>query len=303
MTVYILAAVCGAALLAVVLLLAHMLLVKKQLRIMRQELALTRQEHYNRQLTVTLIDNDVTELCAELNRNLDYQKQLKLKSEQSELALKQSVSDIAHDLRTPLTVIRGNLQMLAAGEQLSEKGREYLRISSDKTDTIKQMAEDFFELSVLESDSAAPTLVHTDLTASLVDFILASEAAIRCNGTEPEIQLPEKSVFVLAEPSMLQRMLSNLLSNTLKHGGGSFLLSLTESEDECTISFENKLKDGAQPDASQLFNRTYRGDKSRSGSGAGLGLYIVKLLAQKQNAAAVAQMNDGRLCISIVFKK
>lgn len=301
MTLWILWGACIALAILCAALILRLWMVKKQLRELKKELPLTTQSGYNRQLTVTLSDKDVTELAAEMNRNLEYQKQLKFRTEQAERSMKQSVSDIAHDLRTPLTVIKGNLQMLESSEALSEKGCEYLRICTEKADAMKQMADDFFELSVLESDSGAVQLSRIDLTAVLVEFILDSEAVIRCRGIEPEISLPEKSMFVMADESMLQRMLSNLLNNIMKHAHGSFELSLSERDGRTAISFTNELRPDEFLNTSRLFERTYRGDKARNGSGAGLGLYIVKLLADKQGAEATANITDSRLTISIVF--
>ncbi len=295
---------CGACFVLAVLcavLIFRLCIIKKQLRSIREELPLTTQSSYNRQLTVSLADNSVTALATEMNKNLEHQKQLKFRTEQVERSMKQSVSDIAHDLRTPLTVIKGNLQMLEASEQLSEKGCEYLRVCIDKTDAMKQMADEFFELSVLESDSGAVRLSRIDLTSLLVEFILDSEAVIRCRGIEPDIQLPEKSMYVMADESMLQRMLSNLLNNILKHARSSFELSLSLKGDKTVLSFSNELRPDESLDTDRLFERTYRGDKARNGSGAGLGLYIVKLLAEKQNAAVQANIRDNKLDISIVF--
>lgn len=295
---------CGACFVLAVLcavLIFRLCIIKKQLRSIREELPLTTQSSYNRQLTVSLADNSVTALATEMNKNLEHQKQLKFRTEQVERSMKQSVSDIAHDLRTPLTVIKGNLQMLEASEQLSEKGCEYLRVCIDKTDAMKQMADEFFELSVLESDSGAVRLSRIDLTSLLVEFILDSEAVIRCRGIEPDILLPEKSMYVMADESMLQRMLSNLLNNILKHARSSFGLSLSLKGDKTVLSFSNELRPDESLDTDRLFERTYRGDKARNGSGAGLGLYIVKLLAEKQNAAVQAIIRDNKLDISIVF--
>ncbi|MBQ8195241.1 MAG: HAMP domain-containing histidine kinase [Oscillospiraceae bacterium] len=295
---------CGACFVLAVLcavLIFRLCIIKKQLRSIREELPLTTQSSYNRQLTVSLADNSVTALATEMNKNLEHQKQLKFRTEQVERSMKQSVSDIAHDLRTPLTVIKGNLQMLEASEQLSEKGCEYLRVCIDKTDAMKQMADEFFELSVLESDSGAVRLSRIDLTSLLVEFILDSEAVIRCRGIEPDILLPEKSMYVMADESMLQRMLSNLLNNILKHARSSFELSLSLKGDKTVLSFSNELRPDESLDTDRLFERTYRGDKARNGSGAGLGLYIVKLLAEKQNAAVQANIRDNKLDISIVF--
>ncbi len=278
---------------------AHIL--KKQLQQLKAELPLTRDKSYNRQLTVELVDKDLTALAAEMNRNLDYQKQLKLTSEQTERIMKQSVSDIAHDLRTPLTVIKGNLQMLQNTEQLSQKGSEYLRICTERSDMMKQMADEFFELAVLESDSSTPQLSRIDITAALIEFILDNEAVVTAAGFTPDILLPEKSVFAMAEPSMLSRMLSNLLNNILKHAQGRFALRLSETEDACVICFENELRPDSIPDPERLFERTYRADSSRSGSGAGLGLYIVKLLAQKMGADVSAEVINNTLAVRVSF--
>ena len=99
----------------------RLLLIKKDLRQIKEELARTREEDYNRNLRVSLSDGDVERLASEINRNLDHQKNLKLEAERSRKQLQQSISDIAHDLRTPLTVVKGNLQM-------REKEDYYLRI-------------------------------------------------------------------------------------------------------------------------------------------------------------------------------
>ena len=120
-------------------------MLKKELRNIRDELPLTRHKGYNRQLTISLFDKDLSETTAEMNRNLDYQKRLKLESEKAELSLKRSVSDIAHDLRTPLTVIKGNLQLMEQEEALSDRGLEYLRVCTEKADAMKVMADDFFD--------------------------------------------------------------------------------------------------------------------------------------------------------------
>ena len=95
-----------------IVLLVYILAMKKQADNIMAELEATRNENYNRQLRISLFDNNVSQMVSEINRNLDHQKAVKLEAEASKEQLKQSVSDIAHDLRTPLTVIKGNLFML-----------------------------------------------------------------------------------------------------------------------------------------------------------------------------------------------
>ena len=111
------------------------ILIKKNIRDLKRELLNTRKEDYNRQMKITLVDGDIEALASEINKNLDYQKNLKLETENSRRQLEQSISDIAHDLRTPLTVIKGNLQMLGR-EELTPEGRDYLDISRRKAESL-----------------------------------------------------------------------------------------------------------------------------------------------------------------------
>lgn len=299
-------AACVILLVICVLLIIYILSMKRQAGNIVRELRRTREKSYNRDIKVTLFDKDINELAAEINRNLDYQKEMKLEAERSQKQLKQSVSDIAHDLRTPLTVVKGNLQMLDREEPLSEHGKDHLRISIKKTEALKEMVDDFFELSVLESDAEAVELKQIDATAFLMQFVIDNEAVIRQKGLTPKISLPEKSVFIKADEMLLKRMCNNLLNNVLKYAKDEFEVSLSEvngKEERVSIVFSNNVSEGSTFDVTQLFDRTYRGDRARPSGGAGLGLYIVKLLAEKQGVQVKAKINDDTLVISMFFEK
>lgn len=283
----------------------HMGIVKREMRRARRELELTREKGYNRQITVTLLNRDLEALVAAMNRNLDYQKQLKYEAEQSEKRLRQSVSDIAHDLRTPLTVIKGNLQMMEQKGNVPEDTTGYLRTCQKKCDTLKDMVDEFFEMSVLESDSGSAELMQVNITNLLMQFIVDHEAVIREKGLVPDINLPEKSVIIHADPQMVTRMLSNLLGNVLKYAKDSFgiRVDIIDEKDSShlRIAFENRIMQGDEPDVAHLFDRTYQGNRARTASGAGLGLYIVKLLADKQGAEVFAVTKDKVLSVGIIF--
>lgn len=297
-------AVCSSILaLVIVILFIYIVLLKKQMKNIKNELGQTREKSYNRQLQIALLDSDLENLAAEINENLDYQKHLKLAEEQKELNLRQSISDIAHDLRTPLTVIKGNLQMLEQNDRLTEQDRKYLAICKDKADVLKIMVDDFFEMSVLESDSTKVELKEVDITNLLVQFVVDHEALIRQHHLEPDICLPDRSIKIYADEQMLLRMLSNLLNNVIKYAKHSFGLKMEpikqNGKEMCQITFKNEISQSEDLDVKHLFDRTYRGNQARQGSGAGLGLYIVKLLAKKQNAEVFAAQEKDELIIGI----
>ena len=287
-------------------LLVRMIMIRSSIRNLREELAKTRDADYNRQLSVPLVDGELSRLTTEINNGIEYQKGLKLEEAKSRRQLEQSISDIAHDLRTPLTVVKGNLQMLE-NEDLSPKGREYLEISRKKSESLKGMVDEFFELSVLESETNVVEMEKIDLVNFLSEFIIENEAVIRGKNLEPEITFPEKSVFVQANKEMLSRVFSNLIGNILKYARDSFELSVQEKTEEDGkkrgwIRIGNTVDDPEAIDIEHIFDRTYRADKARSDGSAGLGLYIAKLLTEKQKGSIEAVLEDNNLYFDIVLK-
>ncbi|MBO5608939.1 MAG: HAMP domain-containing histidine kinase [Eubacterium sp.] len=283
------------------MLITRLILIRRNLNEISRELNNTKNEDYNRQLKVTLSDKTVEKLAADMNQNLDYQKSLKMETEKSRRQLEQSISDIAHDLRTPLTVIKGNLQMLER-EELSDKGREYLDISRRKADTLKGMVDEFFELSVLESESKPVELCKLDLIGFLSEFIIENETLIREKDLSPKITFPERTIYVRASKEMLSRVFSNLITNILKYAKDDFELVVEQDDGEnaqAVVKVSNHVDDPSAIDIEHIFDRTYRADKARSDGSAGLGLYIAKLLVEKQKGSIQAYINEDLLVFEV----
>lgn len=200
-----------------IVLFSYLVMLKRQIRNIVDELKSNRQESYNKQIRVQLFDRDLTELAKECNYNLDYQTQCKRRAKHQEQVTRQSISDIAHDLRTPLTVVKGNLQLLKRGGTLDEKEQQYLQVCEAKTEELKYMVDDFFELSMLESDDFKVELAAVNLTTLLLNVILEHEILIRENGLQPNIDLPEKTLLVHGNPQLLERIFDNLLGNIFKY--------------------------------------------------------------------------------------
>lgn len=283
-------------------LMIRLAVIKREMRRTAKELVCNRDPEYNRLLTVTLVDRDLSELINELNRGIVYQRKLKDGNEKSERLLKQSVSDIAHDLRTPLTVISGSLQLMELEELSGTKSREYIRVCREKTDRLKKMADDFFEMSLLESEQTVIIPEKVDAVKLMMQFIADNESVIREKGLVPDIRLPQKSVVLRGDTRMIVRVLENLLNNVMKYAQDSFRIEMAESGDLFRITFVNRADSLEQSDVDRLFDRTYRADKARQNGGAGLGLYIVKLLMEKQGGRVLAELENGELLLSVWFE-
>lgn len=289
-------------LIVVIVLVIRVIILKREIKSIGKQLKETREKSYNKQVQIAIIDNDLSEMTLQVNKNLDYQKQLKLNQEKIEKQMKQSISDIAHDLRTPLTVIKGNLQMICKDQGISDQNLEYIKICEEKADTLKEMVDGFFELSVLESDQNEVPIHKVNATNILMQFVIDHEALIREKNLVPEISFPEKTINILGDEVFINRMLSNLLNNILKYGKNGFRIELVEKPDELvSIKFSNRVESDNHIDTERMFDRTYRADRARHENGAGLGLYIVKLLAEKQNANVNAYIENNNLVIEMIF--
>lgn len=256
----------------------------------------------NRQASLNLIDKDLTLLAAKINESLYYQKNLQMEQIRTKNDLKQSVSDIAHDLRTPLTVISGNLQMVDE-KNIGESDVNHLEICKKQVGIVRNMVDDFFELSLLESDTEKIELSKVNVTNQIIQFVIDHEPIISSNGLEPKFNFPEKTIMIYANEKLLNRMLSNLLNNIVKYAHNTFVIELSVLDKICKITFSNKIEIGAKIDTDRIFNRNYRASSERKGNSAGLGLYIVKLLADKQEAKVYAKQRDDTLFITMEFKE
>ena len=187
-------------------------------------------------------------------------------------------------------------------EELSDKGREYLDISRRKADTLKGMVDEFFELSVLESDSKPVELCKLDLIGFLSEFIIENETLIREKNLSPKITFPERTIYVRASKEMLSRVFSNLITNILKYAKDDFELVVEQDDDEnaqAVVKVSNHVDDPSTIDIEHIFDRTYRADKARSDGSAGLGLYIAKLLVEKQKGSIQAYINEDLLVFEV----
>ncbi len=291
----------------------RLILLKMNIRNITGELKKTRDADYDRQITVALIDRDMTAMAVELNRNLDHQKSLKLKEEAARKQLEMSVSDIAHDLRTPLTVVKGNLQMLES-EKLSAEGRQCLNVSRRKAESLKAMVDEFFELSVIESDGEMAKLTKTDIVDHLAGFLIDHENMIRDKGLTPDIDFPDRAVFVMMNSEMSSRVFSNLLTNICRYAKGGFYIRIAEEvgintaaadtgADRIYVVIGNRVETKDDIDTERIFDRSYRADKARRSGSAGLGLYIAKLLMEKQQGSVSAAIIGDRLEFTLAFLK
>lgn len=260
-----------------------------------------KQVYVKERVNITLNDKDIEKLVETINNDMQEKKQIEIDMMNREERLKQNISDIAHDLRTPLSAIRGYITLL---ENCTEKEKkEYLNIIQRKSEDLNLLINNFYEVSLLDNSSLKIDTTPIDIVQVIMDIVISNYALIKNNEIEINNKVPEKQVEIYGEEITCKRIIQNLLSNSIKYSTGYISIELDELENEVVFTIKNSVLDLKESDIEHIFERFYTVDKSRNRSGSGLGLYIVRLLLNKIGGEVKSiTLEDSILSISIIFK-
>lgn len=241
-------------------------------------------------LELSLIDRDLERLAGLLNTCFAGQRTCVAEALRHEEHLKASVADISHDLRTPLTVIMGHLQLLRESPLSPEQLRR-VETALKKAGRMKELTESFYELSVLDGDKSFQW-ERINLSNLLMDFLTENAPLFEQRQIRPNIGLPDASVYVRSDRKLLERILQNLLANAVRYTAGEINIALSGPEEgKILLRIDNTVEDGDSIEVDRLFDRFYTADPSRHSGSTGLGLAVVKLLAEKLGGAVSAGLD------------
>lgn len=272
---------------------------KRNIRHFSQELDKLKNSDYRQPMKVTDFDKDLVELAVKVNEHTDIQRQLGVEYEQRKQQLGTVISGISHDFRTPLTASLGYLQMIEKSGELSDKSVEYLAVAMQKNKYLKELSDEFFEVTKTENSNENLSLEDINLSNVLTEALLEQHGWISERNITANFDVPD-GIIVQADVHCLTRILSNLMSNAQKYTADSFGVSLKRDDKLITLSVSNTLADSSNVDVSRVFEPFYRMD-SRTAGGSGLGLYVVKLLCSRMNWDVIAKLDSGIFTVEICF--
>lgn len=256
----------------------------------------------NQLLEINLFDRSVNTLTETLNEQIIEQRAYRIAVMNREQELKETISNISHDLRTPLTAIIGYLQLLER-EELSKDQAESIKILLDKSLTMKNLTQAFFELSYFDSQLTDTELVRINLSNLLIDELLKESVNFDSSTIEPQLKIQE-DCFVLTDKKLLTRVLQNLIVNVLQHGQEKVIVELTQKE-KTVLKISNKYKAGTKIDTQRIFQRYYVADNNETNRSNGLGLAIVELLCHRLGIIieAVVDPEYFTICLEVPSTK
>ena len=284
---------CAALALAVVLLTVKIVRMRRAARMICEEFAEKLRTDTNTLVSVPSRDRAMLRLAEQINVELRQLRRERHCYVQGDVELKNAVTNISHDLRTPLTAICGYLDLLEK-EQMSEAAARYVGVIRNRTDILKQLTEELFRYSVITSPEYEEPAVRVSLNAVLEESIAGFYAAMQAAGITPQIRMPEEKVIRWLNRAALSRVFSNLLGNAVKYSDGDLEVELTA---DGTVTFSNAASGLDEVQVGRLFDRFYTVEAARHSTG--LGLAIARTLVERMNGRISASYRDGRLCIRL----
>lgn len=251
----------------------------------------------NNLITISSSEKNIKKLATSLNVELKTIRKQKLQYESGNQELKKLVTNISHDLRTPLTAIKGYIDLIEK-DKLSKDQEKYLNIIQKKTDELTELTEQLFDFSKTIDNNIKISKEKCNINEILEEVLASYYVIFKEKGIEPQISMCSENVYKKLNKASIIRIFENILSNISKYCVNNFKIEL---KDDGTIIFANKVKDGLldATTVQKIFDRYFTVENAKKSTG--IGLSIAKELVELNDGSISANFTKDTLIIEIKF--
>lgn len=251
----------------------------------------------NNLITISSSEKNIKKLATSLNVELKTIRKQKLQYESGNQELKKLVTNISHDLRTPLTAIKGYIDLIEK-DKLSKDQEKYLNIIQKKTDELTELTEQLFDFSKTIDNNIKISKEKCNINEILEEVLASYYVIFKEKGIEPQISMCSENVYRKLNKASIIRIFENILSNISKYCVNNFKVEL---KDDGTIIFANKVKDGLldATTVQKIFDRYFTVENAKKSTG--IGLSIAKELVELNDGSISANFTKDTLIIEIKF--
>ena len=251
----------------------------------------------NNLITISSSKKNIKKLATSLNIELKTIRKQKLQYENGNQELKKLVTNISHDLRTPLTAIKGYIDLIEK-DKLSKDQEKYLNIIQKKTDELTELTEQLFDFSKTIDSDIKISKEKCNINEILEEVLASYYVIFKEKGIEPQISMCSENVYKKLNKASIIRIFENILSNISKYCVNNFKVEL---KDDGTIIFANKVKDGLldATTVQKIFDRYFTVENAKKSTG--IGLSIAKELVELNDGSISANFTKDTLIIEIKF--
>ena len=280
---------------AMIILAFQIYLMRKAAREIAEGFAEKLQTDTNTLIDISSSDSKMRFLADSINRQLMILRKGQHRYTQGDMELKTAITNISHDLRTPLTTICGYLDVMKNMEK-PPKIAEYLDIIDERAELMEQLTEELFRYSIILSTDSVGEQETVLINQILEDSIMAYHTILSEKNIAPIVNITEQKIKRDLNKSALSRIFSNLLNNAVKYSDGDLEITLSETGE---IIFSNTAKALSTVQVERLFDRFYTVETARRSTG--LGLSIARTLVERMGGSISAEYKEDTLYIRLNF--
>lgn len=266
----------------------------KNLRYIKDKLNSIIKDNTDEKVLIVDADKEMSELLVEINKFIDFNQKVLADYREKEISMRKMLSNISHDLKTPLTVVLGYIETIKLESDLKSEEKEILLSRAhDKTLEIVKLINKFFDLSKLESGDKDISITRINISEVCRKNILNYYETLTSKGIDVNINIPELNIYAMGNVEALDRVLSNLISNAIKYGSDGKIIGLNLRYDEefVYVDIWDTGKGIEEKEQDKVFERLYTLEDSRNKyyEGSGLGLTITKRLVEKMDGEIILE--------------
>lgn len=243
----------------------------------------------------------LTDLANLINENLQKQDDIVNKYKQKDNSLKETITNLSHDIRTPLTSLDGYFQLLKDCDD-EERKEHYTGVINGRIISLREILDELFVYAKLQDDSFDLQLERLSINKVFLDTVLGFYYDFKSKGIEPEIDITDEELYIMGSDTALKRVFQNIIKNSIIHGEKNVKISLKRQENKACINISNQYNNIDSIDETRVFDRFYKADNSRSHTSTGLGLSIARELVLKMNGNIYAEKEDRTFKILLDFQ-
>ncbi|MBU3089968.1 HAMP domain-containing histidine kinase [Clostridium gasigenes] len=256
----------------------------------------------NSKILLTSSNKELRKLIIEVNKNIEEKQNSEAIYKRLDLGIRQSIANISHDLRTPLTSVMGYIHLIEDENLEKEERSEYLDVIKNRTRDLEELITSFYDLSRLEGKEYKFEMTSININNIMCEVLGSFYKDLLKSNIKSIVDVEETPYFIIGDNIATKRVISNLVQNIIKYGEGDVIFSLKRNGAYVVTIFENKAEKITKEDVEKLFERFFTADRSRTGKGTGLGLAITKELVHQMGHEIKAELIGDRLRTTITWK-
>lgn len=267
-----------------------------------RQMSFLEQNDTNMLLTSQLSCREIMELTEHMNNLRTLARERVCAYQKKEERLKQTITNLAHDIRTPLTSMDGYLQLLKESREEAERER-YMEVIQGRVEILGKLLEELFLYMKLQNDSYRLDMDRENITQIICESVFSFYGQFQRAGIFPEVDFVERPIWINCSRSAVDRIVHNIIKNALEHGEGEIRLWLREENGWVIFRCANRVRQPQCIDMERIFEEFYKAESARGNAAStGLGLSIAKSLAEKMGGEIRAWLEGDMFCVEMSVK-